>query len=99
MTDGIKLIAVDMDGTLLRSDKTVDPLTIQQTVTGLAKIHSDQATGLVADWSSYSRRMMAYCVCQRKSFDYNAALYQAKEKIQRRQAWQLDMNDSDIFYP
>ena len=27
MTDSIKLIAVDMDGTLLRSDKTVDPQT------------------------------------------------------------------------
>ena len=46
MSEPIRLIAIDMDGTLLRSDKTVDPQTAEDIRTAAEKgIHIAYCTG------------------------------------------------------
>ncbi len=75
MTDGIMLIAVDMDGTLLRSDKTVDPLTITDIQAALDKgIQVAYCTGRgLAEMQDVFRSlpMIRYAVCSSGAVIYD----------------------------
>lgn len=75
MKDSIKLIAVDMDGTLLRSDKTVDPQTITDINAALEKgIDVAYCTGRgIAEMIDFfhSLPMIRYAVCSSGAVVYD----------------------------
>ena len=75
MKDPIKLIAVDMDGTLLRSDKTVDPETAADIKSALQKgVNVAYCTGRgIAEMKDFFRSlpMIRYAICNSGAVVYD----------------------------